>query len=157
MGDTTAIVPRTEWRSFLREAAIEVFSMMVGNAIEAPADDDVPVLTNITGVVGIGGAIRAIFSLRCSALSATKIASHMLGVPATEADTQKFDAIGEVCNMVAGNFKAKIGLGDKCMLSVPTIITGGDYRIHSIMADERLELPLVYEGEPLWIALEIRK
>ena len=156
-GDKSAVVPRTEWRAILRDAAIEVLSMMAGITVTAPQDGNYPVLANVTGVIGIGGAIRAIFSLRCSALSATKIASQMLGVAVADAENQKYDAIGEICNIVAGHFKAKIGLGDKCMLSIPTVVSGGDYRIHSLMADERLEIPLLYEGEPVWIALEIRK
>jgi hypothetical protein len=42
------------------------------------------------------------------------------------------------------------------MLSVPTVLAGKDYRIHSRFANVRLELPLLYESEPIWIALEIR-
>ena len=44
-----------------------------------------------------------------------------------------WDALGEICNMVAGNFKNKVsGLGNGCMLSVPTVITGRDYHCHSL-------------------------
>ena len=81
----------------------------------------------------------------------------MLGVPVTEADAQRTDSIGEICNMVAGNFKAKInGLEDKCMLSVPTVIIGQDYQLHSLAVGDRIELPFLFEGEPLWIGLEVR-
>lgn len=73
-----------------------------------------------------------------------------------EAAAEKCDAVGEICNIVAGYFKAKIGLGDQCMLSVPTVLAGKDYRIHSRGEDVRMELPLLYESEPIWIALEIR-
>ena len=40
------------------------------------------------------------------------------------------DALGEICKVVAGYFKAKIGLGEACGLSVPTIIAGRDYKFH---------------------------
>ena len=80
----------------------------------------------------------------------------MLGVLVEEADGQKCNAAGEICNMVAGYFKAKIGLGDACKLSVPTVIAGKDYKIRSPGKDERLEVPVVYEGEPIWLALDVR-
>ncbi len=131
--------------------------MMVGAKVTTTDHTQAPPHANVTGVIGIGGWLRAIFSLRCSTLAASKIASQMLGVSIDEAESQKCDAIGEVCNIIAGDFKARIGLGEKCVLSVPTVITGGDYRIHSLLADERLELPLLYDDEPIWIALEIRK
>jgi chemotaxis protein CheX len=151
------VVPAEGWREVLRDATSEVFSMMVGAEITPCESAALPLLPNVTGTVGIAGAISAIFTLRCSIDSATKIASQMLGVSTDDAVSQKCDAVGEVCNIVAGHFKAKIGLGDKCMLSVPTVITGGDYRIHPLAGGERLELPLLYEGEPVWITLDIRK
>jgi chemotaxis protein CheX len=151
------VAPVETWREVLCKATVEVFTMMVGSEVVASQNAGSPLLPNVTGTVGIAGAISAIFSLRCSAQSAIQIASHMLGVSTDDAGAQKCDAIGEICNMVAGHFKAKIGLGDKCMLSVPTVITGGDYRIHPLAGGERLELPLLYEGEPISITLDIRR
>jgi chemotaxis protein CheX len=151
-----AASPRTAWRAILRETAVEVFSTMVGVTVTAPEEGNVAVLAQVTGMVGIAGPLSAIFSLRCSLHCATSIASQMLGVSMDEAGAQKCDAVGEICNIVAGSFKAKIGLGDRCMLSVPTVLAGTDYQIRSPGKDARLELPLLYEGEPVWIALDIR-
>jgi len=151
------VVPGNDWRGILGEAAIEVFSMMVGVQITAPQNGLHPVFANVTGTVGIAGAISAILSLRCSTKSAINIASAMLGIPAEDAAPQQCDAIGEICNMVAGHFKQKVGLGDKCMLSLPTVITGTKYQLHSPPDFERLELPLLYQEEPIWLALEVRR
>jgi len=150
------VLPRTEWRRVLEETAVEVFSVMVGVAV-APADHGSPSAMQITGVVGIAGAIRANFILRCSTASAIKLASQMLGIEpdAPDAQTAACDALGEICNIVAGYFKAKIGLGDACMLSVPTIITGQDYRFCSRDSYERMELSLLFEGETLAATLEV--
>ena len=65
----------------------------------------------------------------------------MLGVTIDEAAAQRSDAIGEICNMVAGQFKAKIGLEAECMLSVPTIITGTSYQLRPRADYDRLECP----------------
>jgi chemotaxis protein CheX len=155
---TGSVLPRTAWHGVLSETAIEVFSIMVGVSV-AIATDATRVPMQVTGVVGIAGAIRANFLLQCSAASATKLAAQMLGISPDAEDSQKAacDALGEICNIVAGHFKAKVGLGDACMLSVPTIIMGQDYRFCSPNNYERLELPLVYEGETLWAALEIAR
>jgi chemotaxis protein CheX len=154
MGETVML--RSEWLTGLRDAAGEVFSMMLGAAVDpVPNPDDCPVLARVTGVVGITGAVNAIFTLRCSDAAATRLAAQMLGLSAEESAAQKFDALGEVCNMVAGNFKHKIGHGPTCMLTVPTVVMGGNYCIHSL-ASQRMECPVMYEGEPLWLALDIR-
>jgi hypothetical protein len=59
--------------------------------------------------------------------------------------------------MVAGQFKAKIGLEAQCMLSVPTVIAGRDYQMHPRTGGQRLETPILYEDEPVWLALDVRQ
>jgi chemotaxis protein CheX len=149
--------PFEHWRVVLRDSVKEVFSMMVGAEIAVPEDVDPPVITEVTGMVGLAGELCGVLSVRCGKNCGAKIASKMLAVPLTEAASHISDAVGEICNMVAGNFKAKIdGLQDKCMLSVPTIITGGDYQLCSLGGGDRIELPFLFEGEPVWISLEVR-
>jgi chemotaxis protein CheX len=151
-----SIAPRSDWPVILRETALEVFSTMVGVALTVPEESNIPVMTHVTGMVGIAGPLSAILTLRCRGAAAIKLASQMLGVSLEDAAAQKFDAVGEICNIVAGLFKAKIGLGDSCGLSVPTVIVGKDYKIRAAGNDERLELQLLYERDPIWIALDIR-
>jgi len=145
------------WSGILFDAACEVFSMMVGAALASSTGKELSAGVVVTGTVGIAGAVRAILSLRCSTQAATKIASHMLGISAEEAAAQNCDAIGEICNMVAGQFKTKLGLEAQCMLTVPTVITGSDYRVHSAAHGTRLDVPAVYDGELIAIALDIPK
>jgi chemotaxis protein CheX len=80
----------------------------------------------------------------------------MWGVPLDKVGPEVSDALGEICNMVAGNFKNKIaGLGDGCMLSPPTVITGADYDLHSLADSPGLEVKLLFEGLPIVITLQI--
>lgn len=155
-GKAVPIMPVSDWPSALGDAAREVFSMMVGSEVTVAAGQKLPVLADVTGVIGIGGAFSGVFSLRCSTGAANNIASQMLGVSAEEASSQSADAIGEICNMVAGQFKAKIGHEATCMLSIPTVVTGSNYSVHSSRCAE-IEMPLLYHGEPVWITLDIRK
>ncbi len=150
------VAPRETWLSMLGSAAAEVLSMMAGITVTIERNQDA-IKSHVTGTVGIAGAISAIFSLRCSEAAATRIAAQMLAVPPEQAAAQHCDAVGEVCNMVAGHFKAKIGLGDKCMLSVPTVITGSDYSLHRRAGTERLGMQLLDGEERMEITLDIRQ
>jgi chemotaxis protein CheX len=152
-----AVAAQSDWPAILRNTIVEVFLMMVGVAVLTPETGDHMVLSEVTGMVGIAGPLSATLSLRCGLGSATRIAAEMLGIPSDQAAAQKCDAIGEVCNIVAGSFKEKIGLGDRCMLSVPTVLTGKDYQIRSRGVYVRLELPVLFENEPIWFALDIRQ
>ncbi len=147
-----------EWRLALYEAACEVFDLMVGAPVSLQEDAATEGGNDTTAMVGLAGAICGILSIRCSASSAAGIASKMLGEPVHSSDciAQQWDALGEVCNMVAGNFKARVeGLREQCMLSVPTVITGQDYCLHSLAEDDRLDVALLFQGEPIVIRLEV--
>jgi chemotaxis protein CheX len=139
------------------DAIKEVFSMMVGVDIIVP--DHTPPATHVevTGIVGLAGELCGVLTVQCSKTCGAKIASHMLHVLESEAAEHMNDAIGEVCNMVAGNFKAKFaGLEDKCLLSVPTVITGGDYKVYPLVGGEGIQLSFQFEGQTAWVSLEIR-
>ena len=111
---------------------------------------------NITAMVGLAGQLCGVTRICCSRKSATIMASKMLGVEEDKNGSELADAMGEICNMVAGNFKNKIaGLSDGCMLAVPTVITGSDYDLHSPADSETLELKLLFENMPIVISLAI--
>lgn len=151
-----ALTPRSDWPATLRETTIEVFTTMVGSAVTTPEKEAVPAHFEVTGMIGIAGPLSAILTLRCRARSAALIVSQMLGVSIHEAASLKCDAVGEICNMLAGHFKAKIGMGDACQLSLPTVLVGKDYQMRSPSKDIRMVITMLYQGEPLWIALDIR-
>ena len=151
---SAAVVPRDEWPTVLFVATSEVFSMMVGGEITM-GQPACHVGESVAGTVGIAGAVRAGLTLRCATATAVRIASGMLGVPIRQAEGHGCDAIGEICNMVAGHFKAKIGLEAQCVLSVPLVIRGNDYQIERVKEGEHIAFTLKYEGEPLDVALDI--
>jgi chemotaxis protein CheX len=145
------------WRVVLTAAAKEVFLMMVGAELSIPQEANPAVLSEVAGMVGLAGELCGVLTVRCGRASAGKIACQMLGVAESEAAAQATDAVGEICNMVAGSFKAKIaGLEDKCMLSVPTVISGDSFELHSLASGERIELALMFQGEPLWFSLDVQ-
>jgi chemotaxis protein CheX len=80
----------------------------------------------------------------------------MLGKDVEEVGSEISDAIGEVCNMVAGNFKNKIPrLGDGCMLSPPSVIAGADYIVHAKPEVPTLQVSLLFEQMPMGSSLSV--
>jgi chemotaxis protein CheX len=146
-----------EWGSILDLAAQEVFSMMVGAALE-PSRNLAGESLGVTGMVGLAGKLCGLLTIQCSAECAGLIASGMLGTAVSGQDQCVLDALGEICNMVAGNFKPKIpGLEDQCVLSIPTVIRGSDYRVRTVGGAQVLESRQEFHGCLLQIKLVVHK
>ena len=144
-----------KWLSHLEHASCEVFLIMLGTRLELSKPEPLAGV-EFTAMVGLAGCLCGLLSLRCGQQSATEVASAMLGLAPEHASEHAWDALGEVANMIAGNFKNKIdGISDKCMLSVPTVITGVDYRFRSLADSAPLELWFRLRGLPLRVTLEI--
>lgn len=150
-----AVVPfDPNWKSVLECAILEVFEMMAATRLELnPANTDEP-RGDQTAMVGLAGALCGMMTIRCSQRVAAKFASQMLDGASTSSPSTIRDALGELCNMIAGNFKAKISnLADSCVLSVPTVITGEDYSMSTLEPNEGLTIALNFDSEPIWVAL----
>ncbi|MFZ0287398.1 MAG: chemotaxis protein CheX [Terriglobales bacterium] len=151
----TAANPLQEWQPLLELAAREVFEIMLGCKLEGAAEaQSAP--GELTAMVGLAGQLCGLVTLRCSVKAAASMASLMLGAEIHPGDRQMFDAIGEIANMIAGNFKNKLtGIADKCVLSVPTVISGSDYSCRSMADSGPLQISALFEGSPLTIAVEV--
>lgn len=121
----------------------EVFATMLGWSSRreegpAPAQGE-----SVTAVVGFGGILSGACIFRAAIPAALKMACRMTGAEFAEADGTVQDAIGELCNMLAGSWKGRIPeLAAHCGLSVPAVITGRDYKLH-VQAPE-FELRHIY-------------
>jgi len=110
----------------------EVFQLMLGTNV-TKNDVVVPITEqeSVTSVVGFGGLLSGACVFRCGASTALKTAANMTGMEFEEIDDTVKDAIGEICNMLAGAWKGKVpDLAANCGLSVPAVITGRDYNLH---------------------------
>jgi chemotaxis protein CheX len=145
------------WIPLLDTATREVFELMLGCPLTVPTSAEA-VKPEFTAMVGLAGQLSGVLSVRCDGKAAALMTSEMLGVELSKVGPEVSDALGEVCNMVAGNFKNKIsGLAEGCMLSPPTVVTGTDYSLHSLGADSPgLEIRLLFESRPIVISLLIQ-
>jgi chemotaxis protein CheX len=148
-------VRHEEWVPLLDMAAREVFELMLGSQLALPISGDNGNY-DTTAMVGLAGQLCGVLSVRCGRKAAALMTSKMLGVELEKVGPEIADALGEVSNMVAGNFKNKItGLAEGCMLSPPTVITGTGYSLQSMTDSPALEIRFLFEGMPVAITLEI--
>lgn len=151
-----AVPFNASWKPIMECAAVEVFELMAGVRLELSAASTEQPRGEQTAMVGMAGALCGMTTLRCSQSTAGKFASMMLGEDAASNPSSARDALGELCNMIAGNFKSKISnLADNCMLSVPTVITGQDYSMETVEPSEGITVILTFQGEPIWVSLII--
>jgi chemotaxis protein CheX len=144
----------SNWKNILECGASEVFEMMVGVRPQLDPSPSEKPSGEQTAMVGLAGALCGMITIRCSKETSADLASLMLGEDAASNPSTARDALGELCNMVAGNFKAKISsLADHCMLSVPTVITGEDYSMETVDPNESITVALTLRGKRIWVAL----
>jgi CheY-specific phosphatase CheX len=177
-----------KWAELLEEATREVFSMMLGCEVISdigrsnsemkpammPTDHGTSPLievlftsvsgarreadAEITAVVGLAGELCGVLNFACGTAAAKMMAACMLGIEEAEAGEQQWDAIGEIANMIAGNFKAKLpGIGERCLLSVPTIVAGSNYRLRTVVGKRRLEYRFLVNSASAHVTLEIQQ
>jgi chemotaxis protein CheX len=140
----------------LANATCEVFEIMVGTSLGSATEESPRTVADFTAMVGIAGSLCGVVCLRTSSESASRMAAKMLGTDEIIMGENVQDAFGEICNMIAGSFKAKIAsLADGCALSVPTVISGRDYALHSLANGERFEVMFSFEGRPFCVALDL--
>jgi chemotaxis protein CheX len=119
----------------LEQSVREVFETMLGVQCHRESSVDqrceVDAQESVTSVVGFGGILSGACVFRCDAQAARQIATYMAGMEFETVDDTVKDAIGEICNMLAGTWKSKVpDLAANCGLSVPAVITGSDYNLH---------------------------
>jgi len=151
------VPPDPHWKGILECSAVEVFRIMLGVELAAFPGSFEDRHGEQTAIVGLAGALCGMVAIRCSSPTAEKIATLMLAADAASKPSMMGDALGELCNMVAGNFKSKVStIADHCMLSMPTVIWGEHYVMQTFQSQEAFEVVLSFEGEPVWFSIVIQ-
>jgi len=124
-------------KNFVVTAMTEVFeavlSMKMGVLDE---DQDDRLNGNRTvGSIGFAGKVSGNLNIHVSDEFAKAMTAGMLGVEIDEIGNEAdiHDVIGETSNMVGGNLKSQLcDTGLPCELSIPSITSGGMFRIDSM-------------------------
>lgn len=116
---------------------IKIVPQDVFTETQAPGPSD-----GVIAIVGLAGAWVGTTSISCSAEFACRISSAMLGAEYTAIDEDVLDAVAEISNMVAGNFKnaAEKDLGP-LGLSIPTVIYGFGFSARTVGKEKWVVVP----------------
>lgn len=113
----------------MRAATTEVFGTMLGIGIEPEEPGSGPAVESeeygIVSLLGLTGEWTGSAGLCCSAPCGCWIASQMLYSEYPEVNDEVRDAVGEITNMIVGNFKNSIHAQTGPLgMSTPTVICG---------------------------------
>jgi chemotaxis protein CheX len=133
----------------------EVFELMMGvKCRRAGSETAVHHDESVTAVVGFGGLLSGACVFKLSSGTALTVAARMTGMEFTDVDDTVKDAIGEVCNMLAGSWKGKVPeLAANCGLSVPAVITGRDYNLHVQAPEFRLHHEYIFGDDSFAVTI----
>jgi chemotaxis protein CheX len=156
--DTSLTVRAHEenWLPILELATEEVFEIMLGRRVKPAREVNHEPSAEFTAMVGLAGALCGILTFSCDRKTARVVATCMLGPEIADSPDQVSDALGEICNMIAGNFKNKLaGTDGRCMLSVPTVIKGEEYCIRSLADGESVQAVMHFEESRVVVTLQL--
>jgi outer membrane protein OmpA-like peptidoglycan-associated protein len=132
--DTTFVTRSHEenWQPVLELAIEEVFEIMVGCRVKPTALAGQCPEHEFTAMVGLTGSLSGILTICCGVKTARALAKAMLGA-AAESEAEVGDALGEICNMVTGNFESgssKIKTTSQPAFDrIAGMLRRGDYRL----------------------------
>ncbi len=150
----------------LDETLEEIFGMMLGCHVKAETLDVAAAWPSVmtpdekTAVVGFAGAMRGTCSIRIGGTATMAVATAMMGGMAPEADDEASlcDAVGELCNMVAGGWKNRVSeQAALCSLAPPTVITGNHYNVHSALCMLTIGRSYTFETHRLKLTLVLER
>lgn len=108
--------------------------------------------TTYGGVVQITGAWDGMLALQCSNALARLATTELMGIPGDEvSESDIHDAVGELANMVGGNFKSL--LPGECSLGLPVVLDGSGFRITLPGGVQVLRCAYKVQGEPLSVTV----
>lgn len=140
----------------LVSATEEVFDTMLAIPLQSqPAVTgplDVP--ANVVATVAFAGHRKGLVVVYTSLAAARHITSTMLGIPLQEVNGEVPDAMGEIANMVAGQFRNRLAAVEPPSdISVPTVTIGTDFSTLYSSAVQRSRCPFDMQGEPISVEL----
>jgi OmpA family/Chemotaxis phosphatase CheX len=104
----TSIATRSHeenWLPILELAVEEVFGIMLNCKVRPVPKEEHDATAEFTAMVGLAGSLCGVLTVCCEGTTAHLVAKNMLGDSATS-EEEVADALGEICNMIAGNFES---------------------------------------------------
>jgi chemotaxis protein CheX len=114
----------SRWIGQIDGIVASVFHLMLGRSC-GEVDEDAAGEMDISAKVLFWGAVEGCCMVEFPAAAAKRLTDAFLGAEGAWDDAMVEDAVGELCNMIAGGWKSKLGSADAgCHLSAPTVWRG---------------------------------
>jgi chemotaxis protein CheX len=153
---TTNRLDETLVTESLCRATLEVFGTMLG--VDAVAGDRFTEKQpphpshGLVSLIGMAGAWVGTGHISCSAELACKLSSRFLMTEYESVNDDVLDAMGELTNMIIGNFKNEIEVHVGSLgLSIPTVIFGRNFVARSAAENDWIAVLFECEGETLTV------
>jgi chemotaxis protein CheX len=153
MPDNGSAEDQTRWTTQIDDAVGEVFELMLRQPC-SPVDGPSGAATTISARIEFAGTLEGHCVVHVSAEAADRLTDALLGSEGDWDDEMIDDAVGELCNMVAGGWKSRLGAqASACHLSVPAVSRGlAPERRHNATTTRRF---YAFNEEVLEVALAL--
>jgi chemotaxis protein CheX len=112
---------KTQCVAHIDDAVSEVFALMLRHHCVLVAHPKA-IVTGISASILFSGTLEGQCTVHVSIPTADRITDALLGTEGDWDDEMLDDAVGELCNMIAGGWKSRLGPpASVCRLSVPTV------------------------------------
>jgi chemotaxis protein CheX len=102
---------------------------------------------DISGIIGLTGAVRGSLALSFTEPCILKIVSNMLGEAITGINGDIKDAVGEITNMVSGVARKNLEAGGLIVsAAIPTVVSGKSHSILHVMGGPSIIIPFVIDA-----------
>lgn len=145
-------------KDFVVKSMSEVFNMMLSMDVEVLEEgmDNQLNGDRIVGSVSFAGRASGNINIHVNHDFAKVMTAEMLGMEPEEIESEEeiHDVIGETSNMVGGNLKSRLcDAGLPCELSIPSITSGGGFKIES--KDWLRHEKIFFKNDPHVLAVEV--
>lgn len=160
MKSQNAMLTNQEVVDLVCSNAEKVFATMLGVSLKScsPAEEQIRALRKggVISIVGFAGAWRGCGSIRCHGRLACSLSEKLLLTHFDHVNEEVLDAVGEIANMIIGNFKddASYKLGP-IGLSTPTVIYGNNFEARNWNGEDLITVLFDCEGDLLEIGISL--
>lgn len=135
----------TEFEESVASIVQSVFTTMLELPVQTSEKNASRQGARVTASVFLEGTWNGAVSIECTRQQACDFAGKFLcSDPPSEVNDDVRDVMGELANIIGGNFKST--LGPNVFLSVPSVIDGSDYEVRVCCSGRRNEVGFEYEG-----------
>jgi chemotaxis protein CheX len=134
----------------LNDAVKEVFTSMLGTEVSVRGEQTEPILPQphdgVLSLIGLAGQWVGSGVMFCQSHTACDLANRLLMAEITEVNDEVRDAVGEVTNMVIGNFKNCLESETvEVRISPPTVIEGTRLKARNLSSEVTVSTWFAYE------------